>query len=124
MVNKNNLFEDISKLAGNAAGVVLESGKSLQSKVKGLVTKSLSEMDVITREEFEIVKKMAEKARLENEDLKKRLDKIEGKKPSSARKSTPISKAKKATAAKTNKKTATKKPTTEKPKTSKTIKKS
>lgn len=115
MSNKNNLLEDLAKLTGNAAGVVVESSKSLQEKVRGMVSKSLSNMDIVKREEFDVVKAMAEKARLENEELKKRLDKIEGKKaPAKATKKKPATK-KKATVKKSPaKKAATKKKATKK----------
>ena len=76
MTNKNNFFEDISKLSGNAAGVIFESGKNLKSKIKEVVKSVLSDMDLVTREEFEVVKKMAEKARNENIALRDEIKKL------------------------------------------------
>ena len=38
----------------------------------------LAEMDVVRREEFEAVREMAEKARVENEALAKRIAALEG----------------------------------------------
>lgn len=82
MSHNNTILEDITKLTGNVAGIALESGKNIQDKVKSLVAGALDELDVVTRDEFEIVKKMAEQATLENEKLKKQIEELEkGQKP-------------------------------------------
>ncbi|MDX1949837.1 MAG: accessory factor UbiK family protein [Rickettsiales bacterium] len=75
--NVKSFFEDISKLSGNVAGVAFEAGKNINEKVKDTLKHLLAELDVVTHEEFEIVRKMAEKAREENEILKARIEKLE-----------------------------------------------
>ncbi len=75
--NIKNFIEDISKLTGNAAGVAMEAGKNAQDKLKSTMRHLVSEFDFVTREEFEVVRRMAEKAREENEVLKTRIEKLE-----------------------------------------------
>ena len=48
--------------------------------MKGLVDRWLADRDFVTREEFDAVRAMAQKAREENEALKARLDALEAKK--------------------------------------------
>ncbi len=74
-----NFFQDFSKLAGNFTAVAVESGKGLQQKAKDSLQNLLSSMDFITREEFDVVRKMAEKAREESEVLKKEIEELKKK---------------------------------------------
>jgi len=61
--------------------LVFESGMPLYSEnaMKSLVDRWLADRDFVTREEFDAVRAMAQKAREENEALKARLDALEGK---------------------------------------------
>lgn len=77
--NLKNFIEDISKLTGNAAGVAMEAGKNAQDKLKETLKHLLEGFNFVTREEFEIVRKMAEKAREENETLKTKIAELERK---------------------------------------------
>jgi hypothetical protein len=79
----NKILDDITKITSNAAGVLSESGKAFQAKVREQVKHALEDLEFVSRDEFEIVKLMAEKAREENETLKKKLEELE-KKPSSS----------------------------------------
>jgi BMFP domain-containing protein YqiC len=81
-MKNNNILDDLAKLSTSAASVVFESGKNIQSWVRETVKHMLEEMDVITRDEFEAVKKMAEKARAENEELRKEIATLKGTKDS------------------------------------------
>jgi BMFP domain-containing protein YqiC len=47
--------------------------------MKGMLDRWLADRDFVTREEFDAVRAMAQKAREENEALKVRLDKLETK---------------------------------------------
>ncbi len=78
--NVKSFFEDLSKLSGNAAGVAFEAGKNINDKIKETLKHLLSELDIITRDEFEVVRKMAEKAREENEILKAKIAELENRK--------------------------------------------
>ena len=76
---KEFYFEDMSKIAGNAFDTALSFQQELQKNINQFIQEKLSSLDLVKREEFEIVKMMAEKAREENEILKKKLEEIEKK---------------------------------------------
>ena len=74
MQGKNKIFDDLSQLMTNAMGVAQGARDEAQNAMKGLMDRWLADRDFVTREEFEAVRAMAQKAREENEALKARLD--------------------------------------------------
>ena len=50
-----------------------------ETAIKSIIDRWLADHDFVTREEFDAVKAMAQKAREENDNLKARLDAIEKK---------------------------------------------
>ncbi|WP_417243398.1 accessory factor UbiK family protein [Celeribacter sp.] len=80
MQTRNKILDDISQLMTNAMGVAQGAKDEADTAVKGLVDRWLADRDFVTREEFDATRAMAQKAREENEELKKRLDALEGKK--------------------------------------------
>ena len=50
-----------------------------ENALKGMMDRWLADRDFVTREEFDAVRAMAQKAREENEALKARLDALEAK---------------------------------------------
>jgi BMFP domain-containing protein YqiC len=76
MQSKNKIFDDLSQLMTNAMGVAQGAKDEAQNAMKGLMDRWLADRDFVTREEFEAVRAMAQKAREENEALKARLDKM------------------------------------------------
>ena len=77
MQTRNKVFEDISQLMTNAMGVAQGAKDEAETAMKSLVDRWLADRDFVTREEFDAVRAMAQKAREENETLKARLDAIE-----------------------------------------------
>lgn len=75
---QNKFFDDLAKLATGAAGTLHGVKAEFEGAVRQRVERLLSDMDLVTREEFEAIKAMAVEARRENEDLKARLDALEG----------------------------------------------
>lgn len=73
----NRLFDDFAKMMTDAAGAAEGMKQEMQSMFKSQAEKFLRDMDVVSREDFEAVKAMAQKAREENEALKKRLEDLE-----------------------------------------------
>eukprot|EP00326_Haptolina_ericina_P045007 CAMPEP_0181234828 /NCGR_PEP_ID=MMETSP1096-20121128/37201_1 /TAXON_ID=156174 ORGANISM="Chrysochromulina ericina, Strain CCMP281" /NCGR_SAMPLE_ID=MMETSP1096 /ASSEMBLY_ACC=CAM_ASM_000453 /LENGTH=66 /DNA_ID=CAMNT_0023329669 /DNA_START=1 /DNA_END=201 /DNA_ORIENTATION=- len=63
----------------NAMGVAQGARDEAETAMKGLVDRWLADRDFVTREEFDAVRAMAQKAREENEALKTRLDALEAK---------------------------------------------
>ncbi|SFK02608.1 accessory factor UbiK family protein [Celeribacter neptunius] len=80
MQTRNKILDDISQLMTNAMGVAQGAKDEADTALKGLVDRWLADRDFVTRDEFDAVRAMAQKAREENEELKKRLDMLERKK--------------------------------------------
>jgi BMFP domain-containing protein YqiC len=73
------LFDDLSRLITDAAGLAEGARREVETVVKAQFERLLAGMDVVTREEFEAVKDMAAKARSENEALAARIAALEAK---------------------------------------------
>ena len=72
-------FDEIGKLLTDAAGAADGVRKEVEGVVRTQAERVLSDLDVVQREEFEVVKAMAQKAREENELLKERIAALEAK---------------------------------------------
>ena len=79
MQSRNKLLDDVSQLMTNAMGVAQGAREEAETAVKSIIDRWLADHDFVTREEFDAVKAMAQKAREENEDLKGRVDALEKK---------------------------------------------
>ncbi len=79
MQTRNKMMDDISQLMTNAMGVAQGAKDEAETAMKSLVDRWLADRDFVTREEFDAVRAMAQKAREENEALKARLDALEAK---------------------------------------------
>lgn len=77
MQTRNKIIDDFSQLMTNAMGVAQGAREEAETAMKGLVDRWLADRDFVTREEFDAVRAMAQKAREENETLKARLDALE-----------------------------------------------
>lgn len=79
MQTRNKMFDDLSKIMTNAMGVAQGAKDEAENAMKGLMDRWLADRDFVTREEFDAVRAMAQKAREENEALKARLDALDAK---------------------------------------------
>ncbi|MGR3493477.1 MAG: accessory factor UbiK family protein [Shimia sp.] len=79
MQTRNKIMDDISQLMTNAMGVAQGARDEAETAMKSLVDRWLADRDFVTREEFDAVRAMAQKAREENAALSARLDALEGK---------------------------------------------
>jgi BMFP domain-containing protein YqiC len=79
MRSRNKIMDDISQLMTNAMGVAQGAKDEAETAMKSLMDRWLADRDFVTREEFDAVRAMAQKAREENEALKARLDALESK---------------------------------------------
>ena len=77
----NRLFDEISRLMNDAAGVASGVRREVDTMVRNQAEKWLRDLDLVKREEFEAVKEMARLAREENEALKARIAALEGRFP-------------------------------------------
>ena len=72
----SRVFDEFAKLMTDAAGVAQGARREVETALKSQGERMLSQMDLVQRDEFEAVKEMASKARLENEALRKELDEL------------------------------------------------
>ena len=80
MQTRNRIFDDISQLMTNAMGVAQGAKDEAETAMKGMIDRWLADRDFVTRDEFDAVRGMAEKARAENAELRARIEALEGKK--------------------------------------------
>ena len=79
MTPRNKVFDDLSQLMANAMGVAQGARDEAENAMKSWMDRWLADRDFVTREEFDAVRMMAQKAREENAELKARLDALEHK---------------------------------------------
>ena len=79
MTPRNKMFDDLSQLMTNAMGVAQGARDEAENAMKSWMDRWLADRDFVTREEFDAVCMMAQKAREENAELKARLDALENK---------------------------------------------
>ena len=79
MQSKNKMFDDLSQLMTNAMGVAQGAKDEANTAMKSLMDRWLADRDFVTREEFDAVRAMAQKAREENDALAARLAALEAK---------------------------------------------
>lgn len=77
--NSSRFFDEISKLMSSASGAAQGVRKEVDTMVQNQVERVLNNLNVVKREEFDVVRDMAEKARIENEKLNQRLGELEKK---------------------------------------------
>jgi hypothetical protein len=75
----NKFFDDMSKLMTNAMGVAQGAKTEAETAMRGFVDRWMADRDFVTREEFDAVRLMAQKAREENVALAARIAVLEGK---------------------------------------------
>ena len=71
MVNKNKILSDLSKMAVDAMSTISGVKKEIETIVSLRVDKIINKMNLVKRDEFDVLKKMIQKLLIENENLKK-----------------------------------------------------
>lgn len=79
MQSDNKLFSDLARLGQSAAGTIHGVKSEVEGQVKGRLENILKDMDLVSREEYEVVREMAVAARQENAELMTRLEALENK---------------------------------------------
>ena len=77
MQTDNRLFDDIARAANGALGALSGVRAEIESQVRGFMERWLKSQNLVTREEFEVVKEMAARARTENEALAAKIAALE-----------------------------------------------
>ncbi len=71
MVNKTKILSDLSKMAVDAMSTFSGIKKEVNTIVRLRIDKTINKMNLVKRDEFEILKKMVQKLVIENDKLKK-----------------------------------------------------
>ena len=71
MVNKNKILSDLSKIAVDAMSTFSGLKKEVETIVSLRVNKVINKMNLVKRDEFEVLKKMVQKLIIESEKSNK-----------------------------------------------------
>ena len=106
----NKLLDDLARVAAGAAGAVTGLRDEVEAQMRQRMERLLANMDVVTREEFEVVRELADNARREQEALaatvtalERRIAELEGVAPKAAAKPAARTVTKRPAAAQTRK---------------------
>ncbi len=77
MFQKDKILDDVARMAGGAAGLFSDLGRSAKSDIRTRVEEIAGRLDLVPRDEFERLEAMLAKARAEQEELKKRVEILE-----------------------------------------------
>jgi hypothetical protein len=79
MQTSNRFFDDLARVASGAASTLTGIRQELDAMVRQRFERWISDMDLVTRDEFEAVRAMAANARAEQEMLAQRVVALEEK---------------------------------------------
>lgn len=79
MQTDNRIIDDIARLAASAVGTLHGARHEVEGAFRARLERILADMELVSREEFEVVRAMAQAAREENEALKDRIAALEAK---------------------------------------------
>ena len=77
--NNSRIFDELAKFMSGAAGAAQGVRKEIDQMVQTQVERVLNNLNIVRREDFEVVRDMAEKARTESASLAARVAELEQK---------------------------------------------
>ena len=86
MVNKSKILSDLSKMAVDAMGTFSGVKKEVETIVSLRVNKIINKMNLVRRDEFEVLKKLVQKHIIQKQALKKKKNSSPKKNPKSKKK--------------------------------------
>ena len=89
MQPNNPIFDDLARVASGALNAVGGVREEVEARIKEQFQRWLGEMDLVTREEFDVVREMAQKAREENDALAAKVKSLEATLKTSPKKPAP-----------------------------------
>lgn len=81
MTTTSRFFDEAAKIVTGAAGAAQSLRKEVETLVHSQMERMMGKLDVVKREDFEVVREMAIRAREENEALARRIAELEAGKP-------------------------------------------
>jgi len=73
----SRIFDELAKVMTNAAGAAQGARREVDNLVKAQIERVLADIQIVQREEFDVVRDMASMARTENEALRARVAELE-----------------------------------------------
>lgn len=73
----NRMFDEFAKLMTDAAGAAQGVKREAENAFRSQAERFMADMDLVKREDFDVVQEMAAKARAENNELKKQLESMD-----------------------------------------------
>lgn len=83
MSSKERILDDVAKIAGGAVNVISNVGFQIKDDLKGRAEEAALNLDLVPRAEFEKLESMLQESRIQQENILKRLEALEGKKSKS-----------------------------------------
>lgn len=77
MQTENRLFDDLAKVASGAFNTLSGLREEIETRVRERVERFATDLDLVTREEFEAVRTMAAKTRAAQEELEAKVTRLE-----------------------------------------------
>ncbi|AQT04913.1 accessory factor UbiK family protein [Acetobacter persici] len=77
MSDKPRFFDDLAGVAGGALSALTGAKEELNAIVRSRVDEVLTSLQVVRREEFEVVRELAARARIGQEEAERRLTALE-----------------------------------------------
>jgi len=74
---QNRLMEDMARIVTDVAGVAEGAGREMKTAIQHRMEQFIQEMDVVPREEFEVLRDMMLKANEHISELEARIEKLE-----------------------------------------------
>ncbi len=80
MTKENNFFDELGKLMDNAAGVADGVRREIETAVKSQVERFVADLDLVKREDFDVLREMVQIQEEEIKSLRKDLGALKSKK--------------------------------------------
>lgn len=79
MQKREKIMDDLAQLAGGTVGVMSGISQNIRAEIKSRVDEIVDRLDLVPRSDLEKLEEMLKQSRLEQEDLKLRIEKLEKK---------------------------------------------
>ncbi len=73
----SRVLDEVARLFTDTAGAAQGVRREVETVVRAQTERLIGQLDLVQREEFEVVREMAVRARAENEELKRRIAALE-----------------------------------------------
>ena len=77
MQSKNRILDDLTRMTSGAMGTLADFRREVEVLARNQFDRVMAGMDMVSREEFETVRAMAEKARNEQEEMRIKIAALE-----------------------------------------------